>query len=619
MENIGRDLLIKRLRDRLNSDKIKLWLPPYTQENKERGVVPEELILKYSQELSLSPDVIADGLEDLRLRALSKLEEREKFQRQGIATLRIKLTGLLPQGNPTREAFPLECSLSITGADLKTLIANHRGIQASLLKLISHGRIVDENTCLNEQGIANGTDVMAMLMSSSDQQIAAKEAELMEVEHTRHAAELLSSREDDDEDFDIQIADQTGKPLALPKEEKKALTVAMTFHEKGRAALKQKKISLALPLLLEADAEFSKCRSELLQATDNYAILCLDIVWCYLSLKNLDQLPDAEIRLKNSEACFKRCYGEKMERLASIKGGTGTEQALFMRLYLLQGIVAFHRGDLISARNLLGRAEFVLTLLHVDETQLNEVMLMGFTEREARLGLRAKSGNVAQAVNYIMEARKKTEEANKHAKKDWDRRVQTKKLGKTAGGEPVNVDHYDSLVDMEFPPGAAAEALRLANNDLSAAIEILNTTPELRNLPDPEDVRHVMITDEMLMQVTSLGFDLEVAKQALKQYRGHIQRAVDVLLKSGGILPPPPASNSSTSVSESSASAGSSSSEMSSPEAGTSHRLKQEEKEALNSFVSDINTDTDDHLDLTLSEEREILNLYQGMLKSLPI
>ncbi|BFZ21834.1 hypothetical protein BsWGS_24873 [Bradybaena similaris] len=583
MENIGRDLLIKRLRDRLNSDKIKLWLPPYTQENKERGVVPEELILKYSQELSLSPDVIADGLEDLRLRALSKLEEREKFQRQGIATLRIKLTGLLPQGNPTREAFPLECSLSITGADLKTLIANHRGIQASLLKLISHGRIVDENTCLNEQGIANGTDVMAMLMSSSDQQIAAKEAELMEVEHTRHAAELLSSREDDDEDFDIQIADQTGKPLALPKEEKKALTVAMTFHEKGRAALKQKKISLALPLLLEADAEFSKCRSELLQATDNYAILCLDIVWCYLSLKNLDQLPDAEIRLKNSEACFKRCYGEKMERLASIK------------------------------------AEFVLTLLHVDETQLNEVMLMGFTEREARLGLRAKSGNVAQAVNYIMEARKKTEEANKHAKKDWDRRVQTKKLGKTAGGEPVNVDHYDSLVDMEFPPGAAAEALRLANNDLSAAIEILNTTPELRNLPDPEDVRHVMITDEMLMQVTSLGFDLEVAKQALKQYRGHIQRAVDVLLKSGGILPPPPASNSSTSVSESSASAGSSSSEMSSPEAGTSHRLKQEEKEALNSFVSDINTDTDDHLDLTLSEEREILNLYQGMLKSLPI
>ncbi|CAG5123212.1 unnamed protein product [Candidula unifasciata] len=590
MENIGRELLIKRLRDRLNSDKIKLWLPPYTQENKQKGIVSKELISKYSQELKFSPDEIADGLEDLRLRALSKLEEREKFQTQGIATLRVKLTGLLPNGKSSRKAFPLECSLGITGADLKTLIASQQSIQASLLKLICQGRIVDENRCLNDQGIANGSDVMAMLMSSSDTKIAQKEAELIEVEKTRHAAELLSSREDDDEDFDIQIADQTGKPLMLPKEEKKALTVAMTFYEKGRAALKQKKISLALPLFLEADAEFRKCRSELLQATDNYAILCLDIVWCYLSLKNLDQLPDAEIRLSKSEECFKRCYGEKMERLASIKGGTGTEQALFMRLYLLQGIVAFHKGDLINARNLFGRAEFVLTLLHVDETQLNEVMLMGFTEREARLGLRAKNGNVSQAVDYIVELKRKHEEANKHAKKDWNRRVQSKKLGKTAGGEPVNVDHYDSLVDMEFPPGAAAEALRQANNDLGTAIE-----------------------------VTSLGFDIEIARRFLRQYRGDIQRAVDNLLKSGGILPHPSASGSSTSVSESSASSVSASSETSSPEAGPSHRLKKEEKEALDSFVSDINTDADDHLDLTLSEEREILNLYQGLLTSLPL
>lgn len=37
----------------------------------------------------------------------------------------------------------------------------------------------------------------------------------------------------------------------------------------------------------------SKCSSQLLQATDNYAILCLDIVWCYLTLQNLEHLPDA--------------------------------------------------------------------------------------------------------------------------------------------------------------------------------------------------------------------------------------------------------------------------------------------------------------------------------------
>uniref|UniRef100_A0A0B7AFM1 UBA domain-containing protein n=1 Tax=Arion vulgaris TaxID=1028688 RepID=A0A0B7AFM1_9EUPU len=622
MENIGRDLLMKQLRDFLNAEKIKLWLPPYTTENKEKGHVPEDLIIKFGKELKFSSEEIADGLEELRLHSLSKLEERDKFKKQGIATLRIKMTGQLTTESASRKPFPLECSLDVTGSDLKALVAGQRSVPESLLKLICQGKVVDEKQPLRQQGIVSGSDVMAMVMSTTDAAVAEKEADAIEVERTRQAAELLSSREDDDEDFDIQIADQNGRSLQLPKEEKRALTVAMTFHEKGRTALKNKKVSLALPLFLEADSEFSKCRSELLQATDNYAILCLDIVWCYLALKNLEQLPDAETRLRKSELCFKRCYGEQMERLASIKGGTGAEQALLMRLYLLQGIVAFHKGDITSARNLLGRAEFVLTLLHVDDTQLNEIMLMGFTERESRLGLRAKNGNVAQAVEFIMETRKKQEEVNNHAKTDWHRRVRGKKLGKTAGGEPVNVDHYDSLVDMDFPPGGAAEALRQANNDISAAIEILNTKPELLSLPDPEN-KTVEITDEMIIQVTGLGFDTEVARQALRQFRGNIQRAVDNLLKHGGLLPhlPHSPSGSSTSASESSPTSVSSSSgsEISNSELGNTKRLKQEEKEALNSFVTDISTDANEYLDLTLSEEREILQLYQGMLGSLPV
>ncbi|KAH3725017.1 hypothetical protein DPMN_050845 [Dreissena polymorpha] len=59
--------------------------------------------------------------------------------------------------------------------------------------------------------------------------------------------------------MDIQIADQTGKPIKLPAGEKTALTLAMALHEKGRQALKKKNITLALPLLLEADKEFRQC------------------------------------------------------------------------------------------------------------------------------------------------------------------------------------------------------------------------------------------------------------------------------------------------------------------------------------------------------------------------
>lgn len=58
----------------------------------------------------------------------------------------------------------------------------------------------------------------------------------------------------------MQIADQTGKPIALPMAERKALGVAMVLHEKGRAALKRKKYSEALLLLLEADKEFRSAK-----------------------------------------------------------------------------------------------------------------------------------------------------------------------------------------------------------------------------------------------------------------------------------------------------------------------------------------------------------------------
>ena len=56
--------------------------------------------------------------------------------------------------------------------------------------------------------------------------------------------------------------------------------------------------------------------------------------------------------------------------------------------------------------------------------------------------------------------------------KDWKHRVRAKKLGKTASGQPVNMEHYDNLVAMEFPKGAAAEALRQTNNNFDSALEV---------------------------------------------------------------------------------------------------------------------------------------------------
>ena len=36
-----------------------------------------------------------------------------------------------------------------------------------------------------------------------------------------------------------------------------------------------------------------QCNAQILGGVDNYALVCLDIVWCYLCLKQITDLPDA--------------------------------------------------------------------------------------------------------------------------------------------------------------------------------------------------------------------------------------------------------------------------------------------------------------------------------------
>ena len=70
------------------------------------------------------------------------------------------------------------------------------------------------------------------------------------------------------------------------------------------------------------------------ETTASLAFVCSNSSWTSFSW-----------RLDKAEEALKRTYGENMERLKLLKGGAGgAEMVYFVRLHLLQGVAAFHKG-----------------------------------------------------------------------------------------------------------------------------------------------------------------------------------------------------------------------------------------------------------------------------------
>jgi hypothetical protein len=92
----------------------------------------------------------------------------------------------------------------------------------------------------------------------------------------------------------------------------------------------------------------------LLDTVDNYALLNLDIVWCYLCLRSVSALPDAARRLETAEKALVKAYGLNFERVEAVKEqAAGGERANMLRLHLMQGILNYHKGNFAEADRLL--------------------------------------------------------------------------------------------------------------------------------------------------------------------------------------------------------------------------------------------------------------------------
>ena len=109
----------------------------------------------------------------------------------------------------------------------------------------------------------------------------------------------------------MMITDQNGKELSLPPQERKALILAMSLNEKGKAELKKGNHKMALVFLLEAMEEYNHCRSELLNTVDNHGKVTFNFSQnCFfpepkgpirLSLIDLKELEETSNAIKGSQ------------------------------------------------------------------------------------------------------------------------------------------------------------------------------------------------------------------------------------------------------------------------------------------------------------------------------
>eukprot|EP00092_Neocalanus_flemingeri_P007331 GFUD01007917.1.p1 GENE.GFUD01007917.1~~GFUD01007917.1.p1 ORF type:complete len:590 (+),score=221.00 GFUD01007917.1:891-2660(+) len=581
---------LTKIRTVLNNNKVKLWEAPYfdTEKNVPNEASLHELSVTITSDVNLPRPHIFQGLKMLQQNALEKLAARDRFKESGIANLKIRCAKGLKCRSKT-----CDIALSSPGAELIEQISTMVNSPKEKIKLICSGRVISQDKSLAFQNVKNGATIMVVLVGDHEAlAIVAEQRKMME--ETKSDAARLSGRDKNRDDYFLQVADQSGKSLDLPAEEKKSLIIAMSLHEKGRAALKKKQYPAAIVLLLEAEQEFSQCRSELLSMVDNFAILSLDIAWCYLALQTVSELPDAEARLARCEEKFKSSYGNNMERVTALKGGTGGEQALMARLHLLQGIVAFHLGRDREAKLLLEKVSIEMQLLVVDEMDLMEIASMGYSIAEARVGLRASLGDRKLAVDHIIKRREEKEQILKKEKEERDRGKLRDRLGRCADGSWINVGYYNTLRNMGFTEKVAAAALRQANNSLNTAVQLLQEEPDLISLAADEREGEVggEPSDEMVASVVAMGFEADMAKVALTN-EGCVERAVEKLMEGGGVVEP---------VEKMDGRAG-------------KRRRTDEDEEAYNRIKEGITENEEDHLDLDMVEEGQLLQQYIRLLK----
>uniref|UniRef100_A0A1A9ZNF3 UBA domain-containing protein n=1 Tax=Glossina pallidipes TaxID=7398 RepID=A0A1A9ZNF3_GLOPL len=601
------DDITMRVRARLHELCIKLWLPPYYE-----GTIGadefeiENLADQFSGILGIPKSDCTLALIELQENAIRKSKARAEFATTGVATFNVRRVN---NRRGTESIVEVKCPLTSLGGVLQKNIAKILDIdEPDRIKCISAGKILDPCQSLTDQGIKNNQQLMLIISEASKKEQMQGFVVHDRIQKIKQDVETIV----DSNSHLFELEDQDSNAVLLPPAENRAILIAMGICERARVAIKRERYDEALILLLEADKKFIICNSKFLECVDNYALLNLDIVWCYLCLQNVTQLPDAQRRLEICEKNFRRTYGENLQRLVYHKGETFCEQALIMRLHLLQGAVLFHQNKRSEAYEKFLIAENELRALKVNENSMEALVEMGYEPYEARLGLRACGGDIEQAITYIHAQNQKLNETRSGSLKK--RRLnQDLSLG-NQNKNWVSPSSVCTLIEMGYPSNLVEQALLDSKNDLNIALDLLqNYTDELRRKLSSD----YTVDARIMQQLLQLGFEESHVRIALQMSPNNLENAIDILIKYHTDCEDlssfvkrmtaianeeniPSTSNGLTSLAEKIA------------------KKATKEIESLNAFVrfkEELSDNELDYLDLSLAQEEQILEQYKLLIK----
>ncbi|KAG7636106.1 putative UV excision repair protein Rad23 [Arabidopsis thaliana] len=414
---------------------------------------------------------------------------------------------------------------------LRDEVAKRSGLDPESIKLIFAGKILkddgDATLTLSQLGIKENSKILSSRQAAPEEgkSIMAEEERARRLSRVKAAATALSKRHADGslpiQDYNIELEDQGGHKVQFGTEtDQSAAMMGLMLHTKAKSLIEIEMYSDAVEVLAMAEESFLLCDPKILELVDNLPMMEIDIVWCYFLLRDIKCLSEAGVRLVRARKGLERAHGKDLSRVRLLQAGQSPEMAIYLRLELLEGVVAYHTGQNDKALNALKSAHAKFLQLQIPDETLSLVMGMGFQEKDAKRALRLNNQDIASSVDFLIEERAKKAQKREQDLQRQSEILEQKKYGVTPMKKAVDMQMLERLVSIGYARELAAESLRRNENDIQKALDIL-TDPKVNStiqayIESRKRKRQEQLVGISVAELVSMGFERGKATSALE-------------------------------------------------------------------------------------------------------